>query len=134
MIKRPAEPKLTEAQMKKVQEYLDYQKEKETFEREFTKLVQENRQLAAQALGMAEQEKNHDQTFFAEVEARKDAVKKRLGIRAKVKNGGEEWLEEAAKTYGCSVDDLKNYVMSERQVRYYQSNHPRRIEAENATV
>ena len=116
MIKRPAEPKLTEAQMKKVQEYLEYQKEKETFEREFTKLVQENRQL------------------FAEVEARKDAVKKRLGIRAKVKNGGEEWLEEAAKTYGCSVDDLKNYVMSERQVRYYQSNHPRRIEAENATV
>ena len=63
-------------------------------------------------------EKKAEMKFWKMVEERKDEVKARL-----FPNETDDRIAKIAEMYGVSVDELLDYISSERQVSYFKQTH-----------
>ena len=74
-------------------------------------------------LAKKEAEEKADKEFFKQVKKRKDEVMKVLNAAApkvKAPNYYEVRINEIAQKYGCTANELLDYIETDRQVSYYK--------------
>lgn len=80
------------------------------------KMTESERQKLKDLQAKAKRVERAEKDFWANVEERKDEILAKYGQT-------DNRLEQIAAVYGCSVDELISYIISERQVSYYKNTH-----------
>ena len=83
------------------------------------KNLQKARELEAEAKALRRAEKQ----FWQDIEDRKDEVIDYLNVGQNESSGEDNLMKLASEMYGISERELYDYITSDRQVRYYKSQH-----------
>ena len=84
-------------------------------------MTEREKQRLNALLEKKEAEEKADKEFFKQVKRRKDEVLKVLKIDTT--NQYENRLKRTAEIYGCTIDQLLDYIETDQQVGFYQRTH-----------
>ena len=84
-------------------------------------MTEREKQRLNALLEKKEAEEKEDKEFFKQVKKRKEEVLKVLKIDTT--NYYENRLKRTAEIYGCTIDQLLDYIETDQQVGFYQRTH-----------
>lgn len=95
-----------------------------------TELTQKEKDELRRLQAKDKKAKREEKAFWADVETRKDDIVAYLGLEQKSIGKDEEEqlskLRSAAALYGNTVDELLDYIVTERQINYYKRQNTQR--------